>query len=149
MQMSKADNQVNKEDFAVVFEEQFSPIYNYVYARILHRERTEDLVSEIFFKAMTHYDSFGPSIASVKTWLVNIARNTLIDEFRRAGRAQVYSLDADTEYIEPSELDEYPIMRSPVNREAHDLLKKLSDSERELIGMIYFEGLSNPETGRR
>ena len=47
-----------KEDFAVVFEEQFSGIYNYVYARILHRERTEDLVSEIFIKAMKHYDGF-------------------------------------------------------------------------------------------
>jgi RNA polymerase sigma-70 factor (ECF subfamily) len=147
MQMSKTDNQMNKEDFAVVFEEQFSGIYNYVYARILHRERTEDLVSEIFMKAMTHYESFDPSIASVKTWLVNIARNTLIDEFRRSGRAQFYYLDADTEFIEPSELDEYPIMQNPVNKEAHELLKKLSDSERELIGMIYFEGLSNPEIG--
>ena len=147
MQMSRPDNQKNKEDFAVVFEEQFSAIYNYVYARILHRERTEDLVSEIFLKAMKHYDSFDPSIASVKTWLVNIARNTLIDEFRRAGRAQVYSLDADTEYIEPSEFDEYPIMKNPANEEARAILEKLSDSERELIGMIYFEGLSNPEIG--
>ena len=147
MQMSRPDNQKNKEVFAVVFEEQFSAIYNYVYARILHRERTEDLVSEIFLKAMKHYDSFDPSIASVKTWLVNIARNTLIDEFRRAGRAQVYSLDADTEYIEPSEFDEYPIMKNPANEEARAILEKLSDSERELIGMIYFEGLSNPEIG--
>ena len=147
MESSKADNQNKKEDFAVVFEEQFSAVYNYVYARILHRERTEDLVSEIFIKAMKHYDSFDPSIASVKTWLVNIARNTLIDEFRKSSRAQVYSLDADTEFVEPSELDEYPIMHNPVNQEAHAILAKLSDSERELIGMIYFEGLSNPEIG--
>ena len=54
-----------KEDFSVVFEKQFSVIYNYVYARILHHERTEDLVSEVFIKAMKHYDSYNPSIASV------------------------------------------------------------------------------------
>ena len=136
-----------KEDFAVVFEEQFSGIYNYVYARILHRERTEDLVSEIFIKAMKHYDGFDPSIASVKTWLVNIARNTLIDEYRKAGRTQIYSLDAETEYIEPSDEDYYPIMQNPVNAEAHAILEKLTDSERELLGMIYFEELSNPEIG--
>lgn len=142
-----ADRQNKKEDFAAVYEQQFSAIYSYVYARILHRERAEDLVSEIFMKAMRHYDSFNPSIASVKTWLVNIARNTLIDEFRRAGRTQTYSLDADTEYIEPSETDEYPIMKNPVNQEAYRILKQLSDSERELIGMIYFEDMSNPEIG--
>lgn len=94
---------------------------------------------------MKHYDSFDPSIASVKTWLINIARNTLIDEFRRSGRAQVYSLDADTEYVEPSEVDYYPIMQNPVNQEAQEILQKLNEGERELIAMIYFEGLSNPE----
>lgn len=144
---NKPDSIKPKDDFAVVFEENFSGIYNFVYARILQHERAEDLVSEIFIKAMKHYDSFDPSIASVKTWLVNIARNTLIDEFRKSGRAQVYSLDAETEYVEPSQEDNYPIMMSAVNQEAQELLKKLTDAERELIAMIYFQGLSNPEIG--
>jgi RNA polymerase sigma-70 factor (ECF subfamily) len=137
-----------KEDFSVVFEKQFSVIYNYVYARILHHERTEDLVSEVFIKAMKHYDSYNPSIASVRTWLTNIARNTLIDEFRKSGRAQVYSLDAETEYIEPSGEDDYPIMKNPANNEVRAILLQLSDAERELIAMIYYEGLSNPEIGQ-
>ncbi len=142
------DSITEKKDFSEVFEENFSGIYNFVYARLLHRERTEDLVSEIFLKAMKHYDSFDPSIASVKTWLVNIARNTLIDEFRKSGRAQVFSLDADTEYVEPSKEDVYPVMMNPVNREAYEILSKLNDQERELIAMIYFQGLSNPEIGQ-
>lgn len=142
------DSIAEKKDFSEVFEENFSGIYNFVYARLLHRERTEDLVSEIFLKAMKHYDSFDPSIASVKTWLVNIARNTLIDEFRKSGRAQVFSLDADTEYVEPSKEDVYPVMMNPVNREAYEILSKLNDQERELIAMIYFQGLSNPEIGQ-
>ncbi|MBR1900243.1 MAG: hypothetical protein IJ820_04170, partial [Lachnospiraceae bacterium] len=47
-----------KEPFVVVYEKYFSDIYNYIYGQILHRERAEDLVSEVFIKAMTHYDSF-------------------------------------------------------------------------------------------
>lgn len=147
MQTSNIDSNNTKEDFAVVFETQFSTVYNYVYARLLNREHTEDLVSEIFIKAMKNYDKFDSSIASVKTWLINIARNTLIDEYRKTGRAQVYSLDAETEYVEPSEEDVYPIMQNPVNAEAQAILSKLNDQERELISMIYFQNLSNPEIG--
>ena len=147
MEASNTGTSGIKEDFSEVFESQFSNIYNYVYARILHRERTEDLVSEIFIKAMKHYDSYNPSIASERTWLTNIARNTLIDEYRKSSKAQVFSLDAETEYVEPSEEDTYPIMQNPVNAEAQAILSKLNDSERELIAMIYFQNLSNPEIG--
>ena len=59
------DSIPEKKDFSEVFEDNFSGIYNFVYARILHRERTEDLVSEIFMKAMKHYASFDPSIRSL------------------------------------------------------------------------------------
>ena len=145
--MKKAAGGAGKESFSVVFEENYSGIYNYIYSRLLHRERTEDLVSDIFLKAMTHYGSYDPSRASVKTWLTNIARNALIDEYRRGGRAQVFSLDADTEYIEPSAEDEYPVLRDPVNREAQSILQKLTDAERELVSMIYFQHMTNPEIG--
>ena len=39
-------------------------------------------------------------------------------------------------------------MMNPVNREAYEILSKLNDNERELIAMIYFQGLSNPEIGQ-
>ena len=139
-----------KEDFSVVFEKQFSVIYNYVYARILHHERTEDLVSEVFIKAMKHYDSYNPTIASVRTWLTNIARNTLIDEYRKAGIRNHESLDADEEARppEPSYEDEYPIFQEDEAREVHLLLEKLSPKERELIAMLYFEKMKNEEIGQ-
>jgi len=38
-------------------------------------------------------------------------------------------------------------MQNPVNAEAQAILSKLNDSERELISMIYFQNLSNPEIG--
>ena len=71
-----------KESFEIVYEKYFSDIYNFIYGQILHRERAEDLVSDVFVKAMTNYERFDPSRASVRTWLTNIARNTLIDDYR-------------------------------------------------------------------
>ena len=134
-----------KEPFETVYEKNFSYIYNFVYTQLLHRERTEDLVSDIFFKAMEHYDSFDPSRASAKTWLANIARNTVIDEFRKSGKRQFVSLDDEESFIEPSYEDEYSIFTDETQKEVHQILQQLSPAERDLLGMIYFEHMKNEE----
>ena len=135
-----------KAPFEEVYEEQFSNIYNFVYGQVLHRERAEDLVSDIFIKAMTHYDSYDPSKASVRTWLTNIARNTLIDEFRKLGtRGAQLSLDDEENEIDPSFEDEYQIYEEEQVRDVQTLLSKLKPEERELLTMIYFENMSNEE----
>ena len=137
-----------KETFEVVYEKYFSNIYNYIYGQILHRERAEDLVSDIFIKAMTHYDSFDPSRASVKTWLTNIARNALIDEYRKSGIRMHQSLDdEESNFVEPSYEDEYQVFKEADQQAVYQLLSMLTPAERELAGMIYFQNMKNPEIG--
>ena len=134
----------NKPDFAEVYEQEYSYVYNYIYMQVMHRENTEDLVSDIFMRAMSHYDSFDPSKASVRTWLCTIARNCLIDYFRKNGRRKTENLD---DVVEPSAVDEYSILKNPINQEVYRLLEKLSDDERELLSMIYVQELKNPQIG--
>ena len=139
-----------KEPFEEVYEKQFSNIYNFIYAQLLNKERTEDLVSDIFIKAMKNYDRFDPSIASVRTWLTNIARNSLIDYYRKAALRDHQSLDADEDdevKIEPSYEDEYPIFQDDLAEEVQQLLAKLTPKERELVAMLYFEEMKNSEIG--
>ena len=133
-----------KEAFEVVYEKYFSDIYNYTYGQILHKERTEDLVSEIFLKAMTHYEDYDPSKASVRTWLSNIARNTIIDEFRRSAKRNMSSLD-DENSVEPSFEEEYDVFQDAVNQEVRSVLGRLTQEERDLLGMVYFQKLKNDE----
>ena len=135
-----------KEPFEVVYEKQFSNIYNYVYAQVLHKERAEDLVSEIFIKAMNHYEKYDPSKATARTWLTNIARNTVIDEYRKSANRSTSSLDdEESGIIEPSYEDEYDIFREEQEKEVYKLLSMLTEPERELLGMIYFQNMKNPE----
>ena len=136
-----------KEPFEKVYETYFSAIYNYVYAQILHRERTEDLVSEIFIKAMTHYDSFDPSKASVRTWLTRIAKNAMIDEFRKNAGKGTVSLDSDENYVEPSCEDEYEMFQEDTEGIVYEILSRISPEERELLSMIYFQKMKNDEIG--
>ena len=44
-------------------------------------------------------------------------------------------------------MDEYDILKNPVNKEVYRLLQHLSDDERELLNMIYVQELKNPQIG--
>ena len=136
-----------KESFEIVYEKYFSDIYNFIYGQILHRERAEDLVSDIFIKAMTNYERFDPSRSSVRTWLTNIARNTLIDDYRKNSIRKNVSLDDEDNYTEPSYEDEYTVLKEDDEREVYRILSLLSETERELAGMIYFQNMKNNEIG--
>ena len=133
-----------KEDFAAVYEKYFSAVYNYVYAQLLHRERTEDVVSDVFLKAMAHYDEYDPKKAQVQTWLMRIARNTLIDLYRKSGHAEILTLDEEGAE-EPFVEEEFRILDEPLYQEVYNLLRKLSKGERELISMIYFQDMKNQQ----
>ena len=131
-----------KQSFEQVYEQEYSYIYNYVYMQLMQRENTEDLVSDVFIKAMKHYDRFDPSKASARTWLCTIARNTLTDYYRRSSNRRTEALD---DAPEPSVRDEYQSLKDPVNREVYRLMSMLSEEERELINMIYMQEMKNPE----
>lgn len=134
----------DKPDFAEVYERDYSYVYNYIYMQVMHRENTEDLVSDVFMKAMAHYDGFDPAKASTRTWLCTIARNCLIDYFRKNGRRKTENLE---DAPEPSAVDEYEILKNPINKEVYRLLEQLSPEERELLTMIYVQELKNPQIG--
>ena len=134
--------------FEEVYNEHFSYIYNIVYARVLNRTEAEDLVSDVFFKAMDKFSGFDPKKASVKTWLCTIARNRLIDYYRSSARTRSVLMADDDMKDFPVE-DDYSVEQDDINKEAHRILSLLSDEERELINMRYFMDLKNPEIAEK
>jgi RNA polymerase sigma-70 factor (ECF subfamily) len=134
-----------KPAFEQVYLDNYSYIYNYVYMRLLHRENTEDIVSSVFTKAMTHYDSYNSSLSSIRTWLCNIARNTVTDFFRLK-RNQTH-VDID-DIVEPGVEDEYNLLTDAINQKLFKILSHLPDSDREFLALRYNKELSNEEIGK-
>ena len=74
-------------DFERMYEDYFK-VYNFIFYRLLHKQDTEDLVSEVFLKVARNIFSFNAQKASFNTWIFTIARNTLTDYF--AGAKTLY-----------------------------------------------------------
>jgi RNA polymerase sigma-70 factor (ECF subfamily) len=69
--------------FEQIYEEYFRRIYNFVFCRLLHKEQTEDVVSQIFLKVLEKTQSYDERKGTFNTWIFTIARNTLNDFYRR------------------------------------------------------------------
>ncbi len=73
-----------KEILIEIYEEFFPKIYNYIYYQINNNAVCDDLVSSVFMKVVENIDKFDEQKASFSTWIYTIARNTVIDYYRKA-----------------------------------------------------------------
>ena len=127
----------DNRDFEKVYNENFSYVYNYIYMRVLHRETAEDLCSQTFLNALTHFDSYDSKKAGVRTWLCTIARNLTTNYQTSSSVRLAAPLDDDIIDQSMSHEDEYSVFKEPANREAARLLSLIDDDMRELLSLRY------------
>jgi len=132
-----------EQGFERMYREYFPKIYNYIFYRILSREETEDLVSEIFIKVAKNAGTFDERKASLRTWIFRIAKNTLISYYR--SRKPTLSLDdEDAGVVIPVDFEEQLRQISSEERQIlYQELGKLKERERLIVYYRFFEGYNN------
>ena len=123
-------------DFAEIYEEHVFRVYGFIAYRIESRADAEDLTQQTFEQALRAWSKFDPGRASPGTWLISIARNLLIDRFRREGRLRFEAI-ADDQLAE-SKLPRVEL--EPNLGLEHDLaaaLAELSEQAREVIALRF------------
>ena len=123
--------------FEEVYNENFSYVYNYIYMRVMHRETAEDLCSQTFLNAFSHYASYDESKAGVRTWLCTIARNLTTNYLTSSSVRLAAPLEDDTDHLSLSYTDDYEVFNEPANKEVARLLSLLDDDSRELLSLRY------------
>ena len=76
-------------------------IYNLCYRFTGRAEEAEDLTQEVFIKVFQTLRSFDPVQGSFSTWLHRVARNHLVDHYRRTKKDRITgSIEDDLETIQ-------------------------------------------------
>lgn len=130
-----------KPGFAEVYEDEVWRVYAFVAYRVKSRADAEDLTQQTFERALRAWGDFDPAKASAATWLISIARNLIIDHYRR-DRSDRHTGDPELlEQIEaPDELDRFGL-----DPELEAALAQLSEREREIIALRFGGDLNGPE----
>jgi len=104
----------------------------------------EELMEETFFKIITKKPRFNAKY-TFKTWLYTIGRNVAIDYLRHNAKQSDASFDDLENYIQ----DEYNLEKLYIIEErkiaVHRALKKLNAEYRQVLWLLYFDGMTNSD----
>ncbi len=117
------------------------------YLRVTSGQHAEDVASQTWLRVIEGLGSFQGGEPGFRRWVVTIARNTHVDELRRAGR-RPEDLVADT-----GELEEQPTAPDPAalaestmsTRAALDLVATLPADQAEMITLRVLVGMDVAE----
>lgn len=133
-----------EQDFTQIYDEEIWHVYGFFGYRLRSRETAEDLTQATFERALKAWSRFDPERASARTWLLSIARNLLIDHYRRQESAKTEPL-LEGEAGDAQGGGEFAEPLIGVSPELESALATLGERERELIALRYGGDLSGPE----
>lgn len=114
-------------------------LLRFVGGRVTGRQEAEDLTSLCFEKAFAAIGRYHPTPAQFSTWLYAIARNLVIDHYRK----RRLPIDPDTrlesvEVSDPSCGPEELFAHQELRRLLHDALMELTTEQRQVVGLRFF-----------
>jgi RNA polymerase sigma-70 factor (ECF subfamily) len=83
----------------VLMQQLYKPVYHFLRKRTGDIAITDDLCQTVFLKVYEKIDTYDPGGASVAVWVFRVARNTLIDHYRK------HTADRLSENYEPVATD--------------------------------------------
>lgn len=121
------------------------PIYGFLYNRCQGDvARAEDLLQDAFERVIKYRETYRPG-SSFRTWMFTIARNTSLDDARRATRLRRKEamIVEEMPLSEPSILQEW--MKRERNEQCKAALMALSPEYREVVDLAWKRGLKYRE----
>jgi len=123
---------------------------------ILHDEdEAEEVVGDVFVQVWRHIDQHDAGRGPLVPWILSIARNRSLDALRRRRRWWRKSAHLEQAQVmegggsAPNASHEAAVPGWPVHREVHAALAALSEEQRRVVMLSYFEGLSHREIAQR
>lgn len=135
------------------FYERFAGAVMALLLRMLgSRAEAEELLQEVFMELWRRAGQYEPGRAAVSTWVITIARSRALDALRaRARRGGDMHTPAEEMFMAaPTETRPDQMIASSLRSAAvHRALAEISDTQREVLELSYFEGLSHGEIAER
>ncbi len=109
-------------------------------------EEAEEVVSDVYFQVWGQANRYNNEKGSIMAWLLTICRSRAIDRIRKRQQSS-----PEIERVESSELassiasPEYILSNTQQHSSINKALQKLSDSQRQLLSLAFFRGMTYQE----
>lgn len=140
----------NEEAFAVLLERHKDRVFTTIFMIVKDRYQAEDLMQDVFIKTIKtiksgKYNEEGKFLP----WILRIAHNLAIDQFRKAKRYPEIVMEDGSSIFNTLEFSEAPIEEEHIKQDTYNLLKKyvqeLPESQKEVLIMRHYMQMSFQE----
>ena len=134
----------DRDAFGLLYD-RYAPILFSFCVRILRDGRdAEDVLQEVFVQVWRDARRFDPDRASLKTWLFTIARSRALDRYR-SRRSQDQKLASEPADVLDAGSGEDVAQASLLKQYVARCLSKLSENERKVLTLAYYDGYTQEE----
>ncbi len=126
------------ERFTVLYDQHCRQVYAYAVSRA-GRQLAEEVVSEVFLIAWRRLTEVP---APALPWLLTVARNVVIDQFRAAARQQSLAAELQTWTLAPQPGSGDVADQVTERLTVLTALARLSEADRELVTLLAWHGLT-------
>ena len=125
-------------------------VFGFIMSKVKDVDLANDIFQEVFIKVINKlregcYNEEGKFIS----WVMRISHNMVIDHFRRESRVKMIRPNDEYDIFntlgEEAECTEDDMVRSQVFNDLKQLIKYLSDEQREVLEMRYYAGMTFKE----
>lgn len=131
--------------FGELYERYYPRVYRYIYHRTGNVSDAEDITAQVFVKVLEALAGFRPHAHGFAPWLFRIARNSVIDHYRR--RRSQSPAEALVNHVGDEDPSGY-VLGMERWSELHALVATLSADQRDVVLLRYAGDLSFPEIAR-
>jgi RNA polymerase sigma-70 factor (ECF subfamily) len=131
-------------DAGELYMRHYLSIYRYLFYRTGDALTAEDLTAEVFLKMVRALPSYRSGIVPFQAWLFQIARNMSIDHHRRSQHYPLVELDENLDGGDP-EMDRMVDFHL-TSLDLVEGLKKIEESQRDVLVLRFVEGMAINET---
>ncbi len=126
--------------FKPLYEKYYEQIFRFIYNRIEDKKLAYDITADVFYKSLLKLPTYQYQNIPFSSWLFRIARNELIDIFRKNKAVRVVSINSlkIQDIMDDIELD----YREEYRPKLIQLIENMDNDDLQLIEMRFFENKS-------
>lgn len=134
---------MSEPDCGEIYARYRDKVFGFVRSKIFNQTEAEDIVQSVFLKVFRNIGKYDKNKSSLSTWIYTITRNTVYDYLKK--RRDYTELDLIENTVRSEDETDKAILSEETLEELARALKKLSQTERDVIILTYYHSKKKTE----
>lgn len=136
------------EKMTLLFERHQHALYGFLYHMTRHRETSEDMVQNVFYRMLKYRHTFNGS-GEFKSWMYYLALNVIKDNIKKNRRnTHEYDITEFSEKIGDGQSTDEKLHQEQALKILLDAMNNMSPGDREVLVLSQFQKLKYSEIAR-